>query len=326
MHFESHKDITKIKDQWIKLQPEDGFYQSYEFNLLCYRYRIFSITGRLTNSTECDFVVGIENGEPVCIAPLVIDQGEEEKVVHFLGHGTNAGMLNFIYKEERFVGEMYEYCVKKYEKFKLQFIFVSENSPLKKYMDVEKVFENYAINVSEYDVYFSSLSKSTRQNIRTAYNRVNSDAILFEVKEYDCSYKKLNSLIRDVNVVYQKRRNTWNGSKKKNNILKSLIIEKRDVVFQSLRKLSNARMYVLYLAGEIACFLICYEQGKRMLIPRLAINEDYARYSPGYMLINEIIKMKAMPGFVFDLGRGEESYKKKLNGDVSYTYTLINKK
>lgn len=50
-------------------------------------------------------------------------------------------------------------------------------------------------------------------------------------------------------------------------------------------------------------------------------NEKYARYSPGIVLINEYLKLEITS--IFDLGRGQETYKIKLNGVMYKTYNLI---
>ena len=46
----------------------------------------------------------------------------------------------------------------------------------------------------------------------------------------------------------------------------------------------------LLIDGEVAAFLEGFIDKGSILVPRLAINEKYKRYSPGLILCNEIIK------------------------------------
>lgn len=66
-----------------------------------------------------------------------------------------------------------------------------------------------------------------------------------------------------------------------------------------------------------------FRQGS-ILVPRLAINEKYKRYSPGLILCNEIIKECYRSGKIrcLNLLRGTEKYKYDLGGKTYITKNL----
>lgn len=62
----------------------------------------------------------------------------------------------------------------------------------------------------------------------------------------------------------------------------------------------------------------------KILVPRLSINMDYRRYSPGGLLINETIKYISLKEFrEFDLQRGDESYKYNYGGTDYQNHSWI---
>ena len=62
--------------------------------------------------------------------------------------------------------------------------------------------------------------------------------------------------------------------------------------------------------------------GATVSVPRLAIDSEYSFYSPGYVLINEVIKYIAAHPVLneLDLSRGDEKYKLDFGGKLYYTY------
>ena len=56
--------------------------------------------------------------------------------------------------------------------------------------------------------------------------------------------------------------------------------------------------------------------GKRIVIPRLAMDANYNKYSPGCALMNETIQYlsKETDVKVLDMSRGDERYKKDFGG------------
>lgn len=323
--FKEYKYLFQVKKAWGQLLQNNtkDIYQQYEFNRLFFMYRKTSVSNRKRRNTACRFIVGLEKGEVVCIAPLAIDK-TPEKTVRLLGHGTNAGYLDYIYKESRYVEELHNYIKNKYVGYKFDYIFIKEKSPLVKLMHVSETFNNYAIYLSKYEEYFNSLSKSTRQNIRTAYNRMNTDNYIFSLEIYDGNSRIDEEQLIKINELYHKRKADWNGGVATSEQMRKRYL-KRDVIFKGARKLDNPVIAVLNINNNIAAFFVGFSYTNGICIPRLAIDTDYGRYSPGMILINEYLKkVSDIPntGFTFDLCRGDEKYKSSLGGKKSITYRL----
>lgn len=79
---------------------------------------------------------------------------------------------------------------------------------------------------------------------------------------------------------------------------------------------------ILWINGGVAAFFNGYISAdeKQIFVPRLSINESYAFYSPGYVLINETIRSFQENGYrIFNLDRGSEKYKTDMGGHVYKT-------
>lgn len=323
MRFRIFNTIWRVKKAWRQIIPdgEINTYQTYEFNKLCFQYRITSISNIKRKNIKCKFVVAFENNKPVCIAPLVIDDFPE-KYIRLLGHGTNAGYLDFIYRDERYVVDVLEYCKRRFQEYKFDFIFVKESSPLFNSMNSVEEFNNYTIYIRDYDTYLSSLSKSTRQNIRTAYNRLNKDELTYDFTIHD-NNKIANAELKDINELYHKRKSEWTGEKELSTRRKKIFLS-RDVIFRGIKKMDSSCVAVLKIDNKNAAFFVGFKFEGGIYIPRLAINSDFSRYSPGIILINEFLRIRLIDqkGYIFDLCRGDEKYKSTLGGSVSTTHRL----
>lgn len=88
------------------------------------------------------------------------------------------------------------------------------------------------------------------------------------------------------------------------------------------RKASNAVTFYLRIDNRPAAFMSGLWCRDRLIIPRLSINEDFRRYSPGMILACESIKylISHTSIRILDLSQGEEKYKYNLGGKVHYSY------
>lgn len=91
----------------------------------------------------------------------------------------------------------------------------------------------------------------------------------------------------------------------------------------SLYNNDNSVLSVLYIEGEPAAMFngVLSKNQDRIVIPRLAINNDFKFYSPGYILIIESIKYIVTETKIrhLDLCRGTEQYKTDLGGSIYST-------
>lgn len=311
MEFKMYSTMGSVKKFWEQVeQMSNNVYQSYTYNLLLYKYRKTSISNIKSFNTKTVFVVAFDKGQAVAIAPLTVN--ENPRCVRLLGYGSNSGSLDFIYNNEKYVQPLFYACANYLKGYKFDFSFVPENSPLIHVMNKSSENENFYLQVNNYKNYYESLSKSMRQNVRTSYNRLTTDRKNYFLEVHNSISVKI---CKEIDEVYIKRKKTWNGVETKT------VNRFRDIVYSSVNKLREGKMCILRIDNEVAAFFIGYEGEDVIHIPRLAINEKYARYSPGIVLINEYLKLEITS--IFDLGRGQETYKIKLNGVMYKTYNLI---
>jgi CelD/BcsL family acetyltransferase involved in cellulose biosynthesis len=171
-------------------------------------------------------------------------------------------------------------------------------------------------DVENYENYYSSLSKNARQNLRTAYNRLNRDG---KVIEFKFNRHLTNGQFNEIMELYVKRHEQRYGIN--TGSVKKWYLKHTNYSSKSLRKHINAAHAMLYVDGELAGFMSGYLKDKRWIIPRLSINSDYKFYSPGIILIDNVIKYMFENGLtILDLAKGDEPYKFQMGGECVKSY------
>jgi hypothetical protein len=82
--------------------------------------------------------------------------------------------------------------------------------------------------------------------------------------------------------------------------------------FMALSTLTNTFYSILYIDDKIAGYCAGFSyHDEKLIIPFLAIDSNFSRYSPGGILITETIKflVENYKFKYFDLSRGDENYK-----------------
>ena len=183
--------------------------------------------------------------------------------------------------------------------------------------------ENVSIDFSSgYDIWLQSLSKNVRQNLRTAYNRLRKDGKDIYI-ETSCGGQISHSLMNRLIDIYIKRHDERYNVR--TSTLKSAYLRYMDFSTRALMK--NPRALHIYISGEIAGFCSGYIDRDAFIVPRLSIDNDFSRYSPGYLLINEAIKRFGINNSrirYIDLSEGTEKYKLDLGGTIykKFDYTI----
>ncbi len=333
MNFKTFTSISSVKKYWKLIENENtNVYQTYAFNNILYKARKTSITNIMDKNNDTLFVVGFEESKISCIAALAINN--KEKSISILGYGTNAGYLDFIYSEnisDASISNLLNKCYEIYPNYKFLLTDIKGTSRLAnaliKYNYKET--ECYAIKLQDsYEEYYQNLSKSRRQNIRTTYNRLSNDSINYSLRIYSSGDNINMKTLEKLNTIYRKRHQEWNGiftenKSKSYNLLKKWQELNRDIIFKSIKKIPNAIVVVLEINNEPAAFMVAYIYKKSLIVPRLAIDLTYAKYSPGGLLIVEYIKYQYNSengkDFVIDLCRGNEKYKSDYGGMLYFT-------
>lgn len=205
---------------------------------------------------------------------------------------------------------------------------------LEKRMRSVRTIKCCRIPVAEYETWFASLSSSVRQNVRTAYNRLKRDGHLFELSIVgkaaicsEASEEEFGRVKEESLELYIKRQIT----KYQKVGLLSILIKKFAYNFlkhdsKSLYYNSNSITVVLRVDGKVAAYMGCLlsHDGKHIVVPRLAIDDQYKFYSPGYVMLCELLKYLSLNTQVemLDLSRGVEKYKTDLGGQVYETLNM----
>jgi len=177
---------------------------------------------------------------------------------------------------------------------------------------------------TDYDTWFRGLSKSVRQNIRTAYNRLNRDNL-----KYELSIGSGKESAEDAFRLYLRRQLSQyvsGGIAKR--LFKSYCMRTGPIT-ASLRK--GGTHALLKINGETAACISYFDKsgdwGLSLAVPRMAVNTKYKFYSPGYILLCELISRYLRAGLPLkiDLGRGTEKYKTDLGAMIYHTTDFTNK-
>lgn len=179
-------NIYNIKKEWFQLQNSGCLsspFQTFEFmkRVWIYFYPYY-IVERLYPL----FYVFYNDEKCVLIMPLVKHIGQNK--VELIGHPNGFEYCDVITSDTKYIKEALSILGKIYDR--LVCYKVLEETCLWKMIgscaEHHHVINNVCINYgNDYDTYNKSLSKSVRQNIRTAYNRLNTD----------CKSLKLNVLM-----------------------------------------------------------------------------------------------------------------------------------
>lgn len=323
--------------EWNKCeQTADSFYKDNKYLTPYSRYSFLSIIKnsanihRLKESFRYKFRCYelIKENSVIMIIPLMVS--EKDKIIRLAGDFSSVGHLDFLY-DKGISGndfkEMLGLLGKIYPQYTLKLNRISEFSLTFGFLrDMYEFTEKdicVKIDLTDYDQWYSGLKKNCRQNIRTSYNRLNTDN---RKMQFYCFVKQ------------KPDKKLWNDNIK---LFAKRILEhtKLSGVFQIpmyLLKKGEALTRALYCDKDIffssvyientlaaSCNGVVANDG-RAIITRLSINTSMARYSPGGLLINEVIKeCCAKYPFIksIDLSRGDEPYKYTYGGTEHFNYS-----
>ena len=296
LSFSSHNDINEIRTEWTELDrkaEEDGvryveytYYQTYEWNEFLFRHTTRGF-GKFASAMRYHLVR--LDGRPFAIIPTLVTRLSKKVRIPSC---RVAGVLNIScpYTGE-WDGEMTAaiagYIETAHKGMKISFADVPMAAPfagvMKRIGGELKERTSYHVPLDGFEShedYVASLNKNIYKNIRKAYNHLKTDSKRMELK------------------VYRRGDETCSGCANR-----------------SLKTLDAAELYVLHIDDQPAAFMIVYRHRNHLLMPKLAIDTSFSRYSPGILLILEASKRWIDEGVAdFDMCRGDERYKKEMGG------------
>lgn len=317
-----------VKKEWLKLCSQNikttPFQEWPLHEAIATHYLFFSLASK---ERPCYFRI-TRDDEVIMIAPLA--KRYTLKGCYYTSFGATATIAfqDFIYADNISMEDMNK-CLEllKQKCGKILFYNVPQDSKLYNALTIIRYPFKENINITipshgSYDDYYGGLDKHARQNMRTAYNRMKTDEMnwSFEVIQGE----ELNSEVKKelMNVYLCRRKSRYRAT----SALHEWFIRHYHFNTIALSRLSNAYYAILRINGKVAAFLAGYTNtsGKYILVPRLAINNEYQRYSPGVVLISETMKVLKTKIHVdeLDLSKGNDKYKLTMGGGIYYTYNF----
>lgn len=270
----------------------------------------------LRYSTYPLFAVVSRGGEIIAIVPLL----KSGKSAQLLGNVNGFNECGFVFKDERDIPDILNLLKEHFTS--VHFSRISDWSIISTHKGTKFTEKpNVAIHFGDdFDELFKSLSSSVRQNIRTAYNRLAKDEKTFSLDVYRGGDKDIP--ISSIIDLYSKRHNQRYGLKI--SWLKNWFLKHLSFATRFYKHSPNALTFLLSINGQPAAFMSGLFEHDRLIVPRLSIDNEFKRYSPGMILVCETIKylISNTKIRVLDLSQGEEGYKYQLGGEKYLSYSF----
>lgn len=333
------RDLKKYEEDWNSLfdaNPDLSPYQSFRFNTIAQRFSPFSPRRILLEPIFFLFY----NSKGVCrlIAPLYKGRGWKKHTVRLFTDGMPAGYSDFIYPADLSLeefGTAIEIINRELKSPTFLFNKINETSRLNAFLqegdfNLMKVDRSLCYQIpleDSFASYWQRLSKNTRQNIRTSKNKLMRERYTWEIELHQD--KGLSRHIQKrIMPIYIKRYFEREGRSLR---MVLLALSKRflNPITWALKTSEHSFCAILSINKKPAAFLAGFARDNgRLVIPMLAIDSDWEKFSPGGILITELMeKLHELKGYTsLDLSRGGEAYKKRYGGiqhyNFSYEFTL----
>lgn len=334
----SPNSFSELEHIWKRLEKGNDMtpFQSYDWykglNDLYKKERVKRIF------RKWEYIVAFRFNEPVLIAPIqIVNIGMQIKGIglrrgfYLIGRSGYTDYANFIYKrfDKNAFEEVLEYLIQRYGCNYFCFEKIIANTELSMYInnhyEVSKK-ECYCADLllpESFEDYNSLLSKSSRQNIRTAINRQKRNEINLT---HQLVYSINDNLVEELMRIRAIR---LRGKKKKSRLKASIFGKAYAICHEWLSSIFDAKHDVMRTCAASWAFLVkdgekiasffwgIYDKEKKFYYVSLAgMDPEYGWYSPGishfYLLLKEQYEKGDMVFKMVDFTRGGEHYKAAL--------------
>lgn len=336
----SEQDMVSLEPMWKELEhgAEMTVFQSYDWNvLLVEQWMKFRYNRRFT---KIYIFQVIEDDKVVLIAPMIVQRKSfgikwlgRKKGIYFLGIESYSDYMNMIY--DHVENSWFDFMLKKISEwfpqldFKLD--YVRDDTALAAWCKKKRVedhlttsaFVELPTTVEEYN---AKLSKGTKQNLRTALNRMKKDGYVYEL----FVHKNIDDdeFINELSTIHAERARIKNRVHDQDLIhyfsrilhanYEELKNKTYDIIKNSMRRMKNSVLVVVKLNNETVGYLYGLRDDKAVRIMQNCFKVQYAFYSPlfrgAYDFILNQIKNPQNGIDQVDFTRGDEPYKIKLGG------------
>ena len=313
-----------VRKSWIKLETKNPLtlpFQGYEFFVRTFAHFFpYSIKRR---SVIVVFEAA-QNGKTLALIPMEKSFWGGYKL---FGDINGYNYCDAVYRETSvlrcILTHLKKYCGE------ITFRKVQVTSPLyecvKDIVKVTRMTENVKIDFgNDFDIYIKSLSKSTRQNLRTSVNRLHRDNHKMKLKAFYGGDNELVHEMKNCLNLYAKRHNERYGIK--TSWIKKWLLLHHHFATSNYLHLPSAITFVLYIDDEMAGFMSGLTgNAGQYVVPRLSINSDFSFYSPGMLMLQEVVRYFIDNTDVrcLDLSQGDETYKYSMGGVAHETVDFV---
>lgn len=321
------KDLSAVCDSLYDNNPYLSPYQDYSFlNTIRHSTNIHNIKEWIEGKSIT--YVAKRGDDIICVLPLVVNKRKKE--INLLGYLCSVGHLDFIYKNDLTFREFLEIIDGLKELWKgyaLRLDRISQYSLTYKYLQTigePEIAKSICVKIDfeSYDSWYGSLSKSCKQNIRTAYNRINRENKTLDITTAIGTHPS-NKMVDDNISLLSKR--TIEHNKKSPRLYPLMkLLKGKEALTKALMSSDHFIGANVYLDGNVIaiCNGVIANDG-RAIITRLSIDTNYGVYCPGGIIINELLKAILNSEHCInsiDLSRGHEKYKYTYGGKEHYNY------
>jgi len=321
------EEVQKLKTDWHRLEngKDMTYFQSYDWTMNVFRA---APKDNFFYESIVASVKDIKTNRVVLVAPLFIIKHRYRIIrgpkVRFLNSEWN-DYSNFVYDDfyEDALVTLLDYICSVYNVHKFCFDRIQEKSLVYLFLTNHYALEynrlaNHCVQINQTgNEFFSTLSKSTRQNIRTAKNRMLTDGI-----EYSICFDN-NSISREEIYALKLKRNEYRyaiNKKSIKNYIKELLDWITSIRWKDTNPIlfaNNIHFLTIHSGENLMAFFAYGLTHKKYYIVAAGMDEQYNRYSPGIVAAYEFCAnvFSGKTGGVFvDFTRGEEPYKYELGG------------
>lgn len=179
MQLKIERSLSNISDDWLRLYditPEVSPFLNLDAMRIAVKYFYPYYIIRKCRPLFCVFY---ENNVVRAIVPMLKYWTGKVQLFGDVNGFNESGML---YDSESILPECFRLMHERYGR--VEFVKIDTRSPISKYIPANAVSTSNAAIIfpKDYDEYFNGLSKSVRQNIRTAYNRARTDGLSIDIQ------------------------------------------------------------------------------------------------------------------------------------------------
>lgn len=327
MEIIKHHNIFPLKEKWKKLyesNPESSVYQSEEYAEIAFTH--FLPYAAVLKVKPVFFEI-VDDGNTIMIIPLHKNLLKNDYTL--FGYHCTYGYIDFIYSKDLGIEKMEECFHLLSDKLKGSKLMVNrlrENSLLCQYLlkqyELKLTIECSHIDLPDtYDEYLTSLKKDWRHHVRTAYHRLDAEQKAVKLKLFYKESLPDEEFAKMMDIYSLRRKTRYEHNEGR---IYELFLKKFDICTTALKKMDNVAHFILYIDDNAVAFCNGFisKDGTTITLPRLAINIEYDKFSPGILLLNESIKKICELGIAkkVDLIHGGERYKHELGALTHYSY------